>query len=150
MSYPSTAYFFKCLFIFERERERERESEQGKDREREGDTEPEAGSRLPAVSREPDMGLELRNREIMTRAKDTQPTEPPRHPRELQLRTSEEGYIGTNVGRVLVTTRPRSGKAGRALWAGPWITGPAMIEGSSNCECPGTSRRCLTLFWAAF
>ena len=34
--------------------------------EREGDTESEAGSRLRAVSTEPDMGLELSNYEIMT------------------------------------------------------------------------------------
>ena len=34
--------------------------------EREGDTESEAGSRLGAVSTEPDAGLELSNCEIMT------------------------------------------------------------------------------------
>ena len=34
--------------------------------EREGDTESEAGSRLQAVSTEPDTGLELTNRDIMT------------------------------------------------------------------------------------
>ena len=34
--------------------------------EREGDTEPEAGSRLRAVSTEPDAGLELMSHEIMT------------------------------------------------------------------------------------
>ena len=34
--------------------------------EREGDTESEAGSRLRAVSPEPDAGLELTNREIVT------------------------------------------------------------------------------------
>ena len=34
--------------------------------EREGDTESEAGSRLQAISTEPDMGLELMNHEIMT------------------------------------------------------------------------------------
>ena len=34
--------------------------------ESEGDTESEAGSRLRAVSPEPDAGLELTNREIMT------------------------------------------------------------------------------------
>ena len=34
--------------------------------EREGDTESETGSRLCTVSTEPDMGLELMNREIMT------------------------------------------------------------------------------------
>ena len=34
--------------------------------EREGNTESEAGSRLRAVSTEPDVGLELTNSEIMT------------------------------------------------------------------------------------
>ena len=34
--------------------------------EKEGDTESEAGSRLPAVSTEPDTGLELSSCEIMT------------------------------------------------------------------------------------
>ena len=34
--------------------------------EREGDTESEAGSRLRAVGTEPDAGLELTDREIMT------------------------------------------------------------------------------------
>ena len=37
--------------------------------EREGDTESETGSRLWAVSTEPDAGLELTGREIMTWAK---------------------------------------------------------------------------------
>ena len=36
--------------------------------EREGDTESEAGSRLRAISPEPDAGLELTDREIVTRA----------------------------------------------------------------------------------
>ena len=35
-------------------------------REREGDTESEAGSRLQAVSEEPDAGFELTDREITT------------------------------------------------------------------------------------
>ena len=34
--------------------------------EKEGDTEPEAGSRLRAVSTEPDAGLELTDRKIVT------------------------------------------------------------------------------------
>ena len=38
----------------------------GRRAEKEGDTESEAGSRPQAVSTEPDAGLELRNREIMT------------------------------------------------------------------------------------
>ena len=46
-------------------RERETEHEQGRGRER-GDTESKADSRLHAVSKEPDVGLELMNREIMT------------------------------------------------------------------------------------
>ena len=51
-----------------REREGDRQSVSGQEaeREREGDTESEAGSRLRAVSTEPDAGLELTNREIMT------------------------------------------------------------------------------------
>ena len=47
------------MFISERERERLREHEQ--ERGREGNIESEAGSRLPAVSTEPDMGLEPTN-----------------------------------------------------------------------------------------
>ena len=47
-------------------RQRETEHERGRVREREGDTESETGSRLWAVSTEPDAGLELTNREIMT------------------------------------------------------------------------------------
>ena len=39
---------------------------EGREREREGDAESEAGSRLQAVSMEPDTGLELMDREIMT------------------------------------------------------------------------------------
>ena len=44
----------------------ERQSVSGLGAEREGDTESEAGARLPAVSTEPNAGLELTNREIMT------------------------------------------------------------------------------------
>ena len=40
--------------------------ELGRCREREGDTESEAGSRVQAVSIEPDAGLEFMNCEIMT------------------------------------------------------------------------------------
>ena len=38
----------------------------GRGAEREGDTESEAGSRLRAISPEPDTGLELTDREIVT------------------------------------------------------------------------------------
>ena len=54
------------MFIFERQRQRQSVSRQGV--EREGDTESKAGFRPWAVSAEPDAGLELTNREIMTRA----------------------------------------------------------------------------------
>ena len=65
------------MFIFaesetEKERERERESERasmsGGGAEREGHTEWEAGSRPRAVSAEPDVGLELTNRELKSHA----------------------------------------------------------------------------------
>ena len=46
----------------------------------EGDRESEAGSRLRAVSTEPDAGLELVNHEIMTRAEVGCPTEPTNRP----------------------------------------------------------------------
>ena len=55
------------LIYFERERERGRERhEWGRGRERQVDTESEAGSKFRAVSPEPDAGLKLTNREIMT------------------------------------------------------------------------------------
>ena len=63
---PLVFLCFQHLFTFERDRNR---VPAGKgQRERVGDTESEAGSRLRAVSTEPDVGLELMNREIMTRA----------------------------------------------------------------------------------
>ena len=46
--------------------EKEKQSVSGGRAEREGDTESEAGSRLWAVSTEPDSGLELADRKIMT------------------------------------------------------------------------------------
>ena len=54
------------MFSFERERERERKSVSRGAAERERETESEAGSRLPAISTEPHVGLELTNCEIMT------------------------------------------------------------------------------------
>ena len=53
---------FFLMFIFERQR---KSASRGA-AEREGDTESEAGSRLSAVSTEPDTGLKPTNREIMT------------------------------------------------------------------------------------
>ena len=50
----------------ERERERERQSASRGGAEREGDTESKAGSRLQAVSTEPDAELRPMNCEIMT------------------------------------------------------------------------------------
>ena len=44
----------------------ETEYEWGRGREKEGDTESEAGSSLRAVSTDPDVGLELMDREILT------------------------------------------------------------------------------------
>ena len=58
-------FFFNVYSFFDRERQRV----SGGGAEREGDTESKAGSRLRAVSTEPDAGLELTDREIMTWAK---------------------------------------------------------------------------------
>ena len=51
----------------------------GEGSEREGDTESEAGSRFRAISPEPDAGLELADREIVTRA-DSRTLNELRHP----------------------------------------------------------------------
>ena len=65
---------FFNVYLFLREREQKR------GREREGDTDSEAGSGLRAVSTEPDAGLKLTNREIMTWAEAGRLTESPRRP----------------------------------------------------------------------
>ena len=59
-------FMFICERESEWEREKERQSTSGGGAERKGDRESEAGSRLWAVSTEPDAGLELMDREIMT------------------------------------------------------------------------------------
>ena len=71
--YPATAkfvyhfffffYFFSMFIYFW---DRERQSMNGRGAEREGDTESGTGSRLRAISPEPDAGLELTDREIVT------------------------------------------------------------------------------------
>ena len=55
---------FFSTFIYFLYRERQSMNEGGA--EREGDTESEAGSRLRAISPEPDAGLELTNHEMVT------------------------------------------------------------------------------------
>ena len=59
--------FFSTFFIYFWDRETQRMN--GGGAEREGDTESETGSRLRAISPEPDAGLGLTNWEIMTWAK---------------------------------------------------------------------------------
>ena len=54
---------------------RQRQSKNGGGAEREGDTEPEAGSRLWAISPEPNTGLELMDHEIVTWAEVGRPTD---------------------------------------------------------------------------
>ena len=70
---------------------------------REGDTEWEAGSRLRAVSPEPDAGPELPDREIVTWLKsDAQPTAPPRRPNLKHFLRA--GWTGTLEGTELEET----------------------------------------------
>ena len=64
----SIFYFIFNVFIYFWEREREHELGRGRERERERETESDSGSRLWAVSTEPDMGFELVNHDIMTSA----------------------------------------------------------------------------------
>ena len=64
--YEEGKFFFIGSFLLKFIHFWETEHEQGRGREREGDTESEAGSRIWAVSTEPDTGLELTNCEIMT------------------------------------------------------------------------------------
>ena len=59
-------YPLKIFLMFIYFRERERAQARAGRAEREGDTESEAGSRLRALSTEPDAGLEPMNCEIMT------------------------------------------------------------------------------------
>ena len=56
--------------------------------EREGDTESETGSRLRAISPEPDAGLELTDREIMTWLKSDPEPLLNRRPKELTMARS--------------------------------------------------------------
>ena len=58
------------------ERQRKREHGRGGVAEREGDTESKAGSRLRAISTEPDVGLKFTNLEIMTWAEVRRLTNP--------------------------------------------------------------------------
>ena len=81
--------FFSIYLFFERHRETEHKLGRGRERRSHR-----IRSRLQAVSTEPDVGLELTNREIMTWAKVGRlTTEPPRCPKPsileiLKLRTS--------------------------------------------------------------
>ena len=62
--FPYSLFNFFSTFIYFWDRERQ--SMNGGGSEREGDTESETGSRLRAISPEPDAGLELPDREIVT------------------------------------------------------------------------------------
>ena len=65
-SFLKKYFFLTFLFNFGTERDRARQSMNGGGAEREGDTESETGSRLRAISPEPDTGLELPDRKIVT------------------------------------------------------------------------------------
>ena len=68
-------FLIKFLKMFIYFWETETECEPGRVREREGDTASKAGSRLWAVSTEPNMGLELMDCEVMTWAEVGRPTD---------------------------------------------------------------------------
>ena len=68
ISLSNSFFLFNLFNVYLFLRETEAECDWGRGRAQEGDTESEAGSRLRAVGTEPDTGLELTSREIMTRA----------------------------------------------------------------------------------
>ena len=68
-------YFFNVFWMFIEFWERERQTARGGGAESEGERESEAGSRLRAVSTEPDMGFEPMKCGIMTRAEVGRPTD---------------------------------------------------------------------------
>ena len=85
-------YIFLILFIFERERQTNRDRGWAGEGQRERESE--ASSRLWTVSTEPDAGLELRNREIMTWAKVGHLTNwATQVPRKLRFNNSNEKQI---------------------------------------------------------
>ena len=95
------------LFIFESERTRVRTQTLAEEGQREGDPESEAGSRLQAVSTEPDVGLEPMNCEIMTRAEVRHLTEPPSRPHAPFLKKSclwISGWCGWLCSSVHINT----------------------------------------------
>ena len=67
-------FFFLNVYLLLRDRERQSMSIGGAERQ-EGDTESKAGSRLRAVSTEPDTGFKLTDCEIMTWAEFSRPTD---------------------------------------------------------------------------
>ena len=137
MWFGTMCFFFFNVYLLLRERETE--CKLGRGREREGDTKSGAGSRLWAVSTEPDTGLELTNREIMSLTEaDAQPTEPPRRPTSSPLlprmsyffspekpsASSVEGYCThldqASRRRPGLGLSPGSFKS-MALWTTVWI-----------------------------
>ena len=66
VAWGSSLFFFSLLMFYLFLRMRETEHERGRGREIERDTESETGSRLQAVSTEPNTGLEPTNCEVMT------------------------------------------------------------------------------------
>ena len=130
--------FFFNVYLFLRERERQRQSTSRGGAEREGDTESEAGSRLCAVSTEPDVRLKLMNRKIMTWAKVRHVTDWATQAPYLfifkclfifgreRMRMSgagaeKEGGQGSEAGSVLTAESPMRGSNSRTmrLWPKP-------------------------------
>ena len=118
--------------------EKERQSANGGGAEREGDTESEAGSRLWAVSTEPDTGLKLTNREIMTWAEVGHPTEwATQAPlkdmflkfiyfwdRERQRETEHEQGRGRERGRHRIWNGLQALSCQHRAWHRAWTHGP--------------------------
>ena len=107
------------FYLFLRQRERESMNRGGS--EKEGDTESETGSRLWAVSPEPDAGLELTDREIMTWAEVGRltdcATQAPRFILMFIYIWERETVREQGRGREGERDRDTESEAGSRLWA---------------------------------
>ena len=129
-------YLFKknflnvLLFIFETERDRAWTGEG----QSEGDTESEAGSRLQAVSTEPDLGLKLTNHEIVTWAEvgclTNWATQAPQFKKKLMFIFEKKGERqNVSGGRVeregdRIWSRLQAPSCQHRAWHGAWTHEP--------------------------
>ena len=121
---------------------RERQSTSRGGAEREGDTESEAGSRLRAVSTEPDVGLEPTDCEITTWAETKSQTLHPLSPPGAPRGTCVQGREGADWGAG--AHRPQEAMCSLSPWPGKKSPLPGSIQ---TCLPKVLTASPLILFW---